>query len=167
MSTLIAISYRDETSAAAASEEALRQARELDLAPDAVAVVVRDGRGAYQITTNHQDLDVAASWGVFWRQLFGSLFFAASGSAGTDAVFRARIRALAQPGTSVLFLVVGSGTTDVVMDALARYGGIVLSSSLGTTSNERATPPAVAPGPRLDPRGAGLTADRARAPARG
>ena len=75
MATLVAIGYPDETTAAAAAEEAERLARDLIIQPDAIAVVRRDASGKFHTTTSHHPVRGGTSWGMFWGFLFGLLFF--------------------------------------------------------------------------------------------
>src|SRR5262245_23758790 len=75
MADLIAIGYGDETTAAEAAEEVYRLADDLAIQPDAVAVIVRDGEGHYQVTTNHHTVGAGAAWGMLWGLLFGVIFF--------------------------------------------------------------------------------------------
>ena len=146
MSTLVAIGYPDETTAAAAAEEARRLAGDLVIEPEAVAVISRDSEGRFQVRTNHHAVGGGASWGMFWGFLFGLLFFipvfgmavgAGLGAlmgkvakTGIDKQFQDQVRDMLQPGTSALFLVVGKVTPDKAVEALSRYGGTVLKSSL-------------------------------------
>lgn len=146
MSTLIAIGYPDETTASAAAEEARRLSVDLIIEPEAIAVISRDVEGRFQVSTNHHAVGGGASWGMFWGFLFGLLFFipvfgmavgAGLGAllgkvakTGIDKQFQDQVRDLLQPGTSALFLVVGKVTPDKAVEALSRYGGTVLKSSL-------------------------------------
>jgi len=146
MAELIAISYDDETTAAAAAEEVQRLSADLVIEPDAVAVIVRDKEGKYHVTTNHHAVGAGATWGMFWGFLFGILFFvpvfgmavgAGMGAimgkvekSGVDKEFQNQVRDMVQPGTSALFLVVEKVTPDKAVDGLSRFGGTVLKSSL-------------------------------------
>jgi uncharacterized membrane protein len=150
MSTLIAIGYPDETTATAAAEEADRLADDLIIQPDAVAVIRRDLRGKFHVTTNHHEVGAGATWGMFWGLLFGLLFFipvfgmavgAGLGAlmgkiakSGIDKEFQDQVRAMLEPGTSALFLVVEKVTPDKATEAMGKFGGTVLKSSL---SNEQ------------------------------
>jgi uncharacterized membrane protein len=152
MSDLIAIGYRDETTALAAQREAERLARDLIIQPDAIAAIVRDREGRFKVTTNHHAVAGRASWGMFWGLLFGLLFFvpflgmavgAGLGAlfgklekSGIDARFQAQVRDMLQPGTSALFLVVEKITTDKAVTALGRYGGVVLKTSLSKEAEQ-------------------------------
>jgi uncharacterized membrane protein len=146
MSTLVAIGYPDETTAAAAGEEAQRLAADLIIQPDAIAVISRDKDGKFHVTTNHHAVGGGATWGMFWGLLFGMLFFipffgmalgAGLGAlmgkmtkTGIDKAFQDQVRDLLQPGMSALFLVVEKATPDKAVEALSRFGGTVLKSSL-------------------------------------
>jgi uncharacterized membrane protein len=149
MADLIAIGYDDETTAGEAAEEVYRLADDLVIQPDAVAVIVRDGEGHYNVTTNHHPVGAGATWGMFWGLLFGVLFFipvlgmavgaglgAVMGKVaktGVDKQFQDQVREMVKPGTSALFLVVEKVTPDKAVEGLRHYGGTVLRSSL---SNE-------------------------------
>jgi len=87
-----------------------------------------------------------ATWGMFWGLLFGLLFFipvlgmavgAGMGAlmgkvtkSGVDKAFQDQVRDLLQPGTSALFLMVEKVTPDKAVDAMSKYGGTVLKTSL-------------------------------------
>ena len=146
MSDLVAIGYDQEGTAAEAAEEVRRLSQDLVIEPDAVAVIARDSKGEYHVTTSHHAVGVGASWGMFWGLLFGLLFFVpvfgmALGAGlgalmgkvektGIDKEFQAQVRGLVQPGTSALFMIVEPATPDKAIAALSRFGGTVLKSSL-------------------------------------
>jgi uncharacterized membrane protein len=146
MADLIAIGYPDETTAAAAADEARRLARDLIIEPDAIASIVRDKEGKFHVQTSHHPVGTGATWGMFWGLLFGLLFFipvfglavgAGLGAlmgkvtkSGIDRAFQDQVRDLLQPGTSALFLMVEKVTPDKAVDALSKYGGTVLKTSL-------------------------------------
>src|SRR5690348_5893125 len=146
MATLVAIGYPDETTASAAAGEAQRLAADLIIEPDAIAVISRDTGGKFHVTTNHHAVGGGATWGLFWGFLFGLLFFvpffgmavgaglgAVMGKVaktGIDKEFQNQVRAMLEPGTSALFMVVEKVTPDRAVEALSRYGGTVLKSSL-------------------------------------
>lgn len=153
MSTLMAIGYPAETTATAAAEEAERLAGDLIIQPDAIAVIRRDARGKFHVTTNHHEVGTGATWGMFWSLLFGLLFFipvfgmavgAGLGAlmgkvakSGVDEQFQDQVRAMLQPGTSALFLVAEQVTPDETAEALSHYGGTVLTSSLSKEQEAR------------------------------
>jgi uncharacterized membrane protein len=152
MADLIAIGYSDTTTAAAAAEEVARLSADLIIQPDAVAVIVRDQDGKYHVTTSHHPVGAGATWGMFWGFLFGLLFFvpvfglaigAGLGAlmgkvekAGIDKEFQEQVRGMVKPGTSALFLVVEKVTPDKATDALRRFGGTVLKSSLSEDAEQ-------------------------------
>src|SRR3954470_10776885 len=146
MATLVAIGYPDETTATAASLEAQKLAKDLIIQPDAIAAIVRDKEGKFHVTTTHHTVAGGTSWGMFWGLLFGMLFFvpflgmAVGAGLGAlmgkmtkgaiDKDFQDRVRDMLEPGTSALFLVVEKVTPDKAVEALSKYGGTVLKSSL-------------------------------------
>jgi uncharacterized membrane protein len=146
MADLIAIGYQDETTALEAMDEVGRLSKDLIIQPDAVAAIVRNKEGKLRVTTNHHAVGVGTTWGMFWGMLFGLLFFvpflgmavgAGLGAlmgkvekSGIDQEFQRQVRDMLTPGTSALFLVVEKVTPDKAVEALSRYGGTVLKSSL-------------------------------------
>ena len=146
MADLIAIGYDDVATAHAAAEEVQRLAQDLIIEPDAVAVITRDMEGKYHVSTSHHSVGAGATWGMFWGFLFGLLFFvpvfglavgAGLGAifgkiekSGIDKQFQQQVRDMVKPGTSALFLVVEKVTPDKAVEALSKYGGTVLKSSL-------------------------------------
>ena len=146
MSDLIAIGYKDETTALAAADEARRLAQDLIIEPDAIAAIVRDREGKFHVHTTHHPVSSGVSWGMFWGVLFGVLFFvpffglaigAGMGAlmgkitkSGVDSAFQDQVRGMLEPGTSALFLMVEKVTPDKAIEAMSRYGGTVLKTSL-------------------------------------
>jgi len=153
LAELIAIGYPDETTAIQAEAEAQRLAADLIIQPDAIAAIVRTKDGKFKVTTNHHHVvGAGASYGMLWGLLFGVLFFvpvfgmavgAGLGAlmgkletSGIDKDFQKQARALLQPGTSALFLVLEKVTPDKALEALAKYGGTVLKSSLSREAEQ-------------------------------
>jgi uncharacterized membrane protein len=146
MADLIAIAYPDETTAVEAADEARRLAKDLIIEADAIAVITRDQEGNYHTRTSHHLVGAGASWGMFWGLLFGLLFFipvfgmavgAGLGAlmgkltkSGVDKEFQDQVRGLIQPGTSALFLMVEKVTPDKAIEAMSKYGGTVIKTSL-------------------------------------
>jgi uncharacterized membrane protein len=146
MADLIAIGYPNEATAEAAADEARRLARDLIIEPEAIAVIVRDNDGKYHVHTSHNPVGRGATWGMFWGLLFGLLFFipvfgiaigAGLGAlmgkitkSGIDREFQDQVRGMLRPGTSALFLMVDKVTPDKAVDAMSKYGGTVLKTSL-------------------------------------
>ncbi len=83
---------------------------------------------------------------MFWGLLFGVLFFvpvfglaigAGFGAlmgkitkSGIDKAFQDQVRDLLKPGTSALFLMVEKVTPDKAIEAMSKFGGTVLKTSL-------------------------------------
>ena len=146
MADLIAIGYPDEATGEAAAEEARRLARDLIIEPDAIASIVRDREGKYHVHTSHHPVGAGATWGMFWGLLFGLLFFipvfgmaigAGMGAlmgkltkTSIDKQFQEQVRDMIKPGTSALFLMLEKVTPDKAVDAMSKYGGTVLKTSL-------------------------------------
>ena len=146
MADLIVIGYPDETTAALAADEARALAKDLIIQPDAIASIVRDKEGRYHTHTSHHLVGGGATWGMFWGLLFGLLFFipvlgmavgAGMGAlmgkitkTGIDKQFQDQVRGMIQPGTSALFLMVEKVTPDKAVEAMSKFGGTVLKTSL-------------------------------------
>jgi len=153
MATLVAIGYDKEGTAAEAAEEVRRLSQDLVIEPDAIAVITRDSKGEYHVTTSHHAVGVGASWGMFWGLLFGLLFFVpvfgmALGAGlgalmgkiektGIDKEFQNQVRDMVQPGTSALFMILEPPTPDKAVAALSRFGGTVLKSSLSAQDEKQ------------------------------
>jgi uncharacterized membrane protein len=56
---------------------------------------------------------------------------------GIDASFRDRVRDVLQPGKSALVMVVEKSKPDKVEEALGKYGGTVLQTSLSHDAEEK------------------------------
>ena len=146
MADLIAIGYPDQATAVEAADEARRLAADLIIQPDAIAVITRDEEGSYHVHTSHHPVGAGASWGMFWGFLFGLLFFipvlglAIGAGLGAlmgkfaktsiDKQFQDQVRGLVKPGTSALFLMLEKVTPDKAVEAMRKYGGTVLKTSL-------------------------------------
>jgi uncharacterized membrane protein len=57
--------------------------------------------------------------------------------AGVDEAFQNQVREMLRPGTSALFMVVEQMTADKATEALSKYGGIVLKSSLSKEAEKQ------------------------------
>jgi uncharacterized membrane protein len=118
MSDLIAIGYPDETTADAAAAEARQLAQDLIIQPDAIAVIVRDKEGKYHTHTSHHMVGSGATWGMFWGMLFGLLFFVPVLGMAVGA------------GMGALMGKVTKSGVDKAFEAMSKYGGTVLKTSL-------------------------------------
>jgi uncharacterized membrane protein len=146
MADLIAIGYHDESTALEAQHEAERLSHDLIIQPDAIAAIVRHKDGKFKVHTTAHQVSGGTAYGMFWGLLFGLLFFvpllgmavgAGLGAlmgkieqSGVDKQFQKEVQDLLQPGSSALFLVVDKVTPDRAVDALSRFGGTVLKTSL-------------------------------------
>jgi uncharacterized membrane protein len=145
---LIVIGYDDEETASKAAAEVARLASDLVIEPEQIAVIRRDKEGKFHVETTHHPVAEGVTWGMFWGVLFGLIFFvpvfglalgglvgALSGliaKIGIDKGFQEEVRDMVQPGTSALFLVVDKITPDKAIEALSKYGGRVLKTSLSS-----------------------------------
>ncbi len=152
MAELIAIGYPDMTTADAAADEARRLAQDLIIQPDAIAVIVRDHDGSYHVHTTHHMVGRGATWGMFWGFLFGLLFFipvlgiaigAGMGAlmgkftkTSIDKQFQEQVRDMLKPGNSALFLMLEKVTPDKAVEAMSKYGGTVLKTSLSKETEQ-------------------------------
>jgi uncharacterized membrane protein len=142
MADLIAIGYPDETTALSAMDEAERLQHELVIQADAVAAIIRNKEGKIRVVTNHHAVGAGTTWGMFWGMLFFVPFLGMAVGAGMGALmgkvtknavdkqFEDQVREMLQPGTSALFMVVEKVTPDKAVEAMSKYGGTVLKSSL-------------------------------------
>jgi uncharacterized membrane protein len=120
--------------------------KERDAMADLIAIGYPDETTAYHVTTSHHPMTKGASWGLFWGFLFGLLFFipvlgmAVGAGLGAlmgkfaktsiDRQFQDQVRDMVQPGTSALFLMLEKVTPDKAVEAMSKYGGTVLKTSL-------------------------------------
>ena len=146
MADLIAIGYDDTTTAIQAMEEAERLQKDLIIEADAIAAIIRNQDGKLKTITNQHTVGTGTVSGMFWGMLFGLLFFvpflgmavgAGMGAimgkvakSGIDKQFQDQVRDMLQPGTSALFMVVEKVTPDKAIDALSKFGGKVLKTSM-------------------------------------
>ena len=149
MATLVAIGYPDETTALSAMDEAERLQHELIIQADAVAAIVRNKEGKIRVVTNHHAVGSGATWGMFWGMLFFVPFLGMAVGAGMGALmgkvtknavdkqFQDQVREMLQPGTSALFMVVEKVTPDKAVEAMSKFGGTVLKSSLSNEAQQQ------------------------------
>jgi uncharacterized membrane protein len=144
---LLAIVYEDETTAESAANRARRLAADLVIQAYAIAAISRDKEGTYRY--KQVSSGPGARLDTFWWQLFGVLFGVSalpgmpiSARRGTrswgkivksviDEQFQEQVRDLVKPGTSALFMILGTVVApDQAVEALSPYGGTVLKNSL-------------------------------------
>ena len=149
MSDLIVIGYPDEDTAENVWRELVKLERDylVDLAD--AAIIRRDSKGKLHVTTPaHHAVAWGSLSGLFWGTLIGLLFLfplapavgvvgglmgaalGAAGDLGIKGDFKERVQDLVQPGTSALLVIVRKVTPDKFLEALRRYGGTVLQTSL-------------------------------------
>jgi uncharacterized membrane protein len=153
MADLIAIGYDDTTTAIQAMEEAERLAGDLIIEADAIAAIIRSDDGKLKTITNQHTVGRGSVSGMFWGWLFGLLFFvpflgmalgAGMGAimgkvakSGIDKQFQEQVREMLQPGTSALFMIIEKVTPDKAIDAMSKYGGQVLKTSLSEETTKQ------------------------------
>ena len=146
MADLIAIGYDDTTTAVQAMEEAERLAGDLIIEADAIAAIIRNQDGKLKTITNQHRWAVAPSLACSgacssaccsscrssaWPSARGwARSWARSRNPGIDKQFQEQVREMLQPGTSALFIVFEKVTADKALDALSKFGGKVLKTSL-------------------------------------
>jgi uncharacterized membrane protein len=146
MSDLVAIGYDDAATALEALDAAEGLAGDLVIPVDALAVIIRDGDGRFKTVTDQHLVGSGATWGLFWGVLFGILFFvpvlgmafgAALGAVAAKVKallveddYEQRVRDLLKPGTSALFLLLEQITAEKTLEALSKFGGTVVRTSL-------------------------------------
>jgi uncharacterized membrane protein len=149
MSDLIIIGYPDETTAQKVWEELVRLERDYLVDLDDAAVIRRDRKGKFHITTPaHHAVTRGTFSGLFWGVLIGLIFllplaplagvaggimgaaFGAAENLGIKGEFKQRVRDMIQPGTSAILVILRKATLDKFVDALRPYGGTILQTSL-------------------------------------
>ena len=104
---------------------------------------------------------------MFWGFLFGLLFFipvfglAIGAGLGAlmgklaktsiDKQFQDQVRDMLKPGTSALFLLLEKVTPDKAVEAMSKYGGTVLKTSLSKEERKNSKTPCTARRPRSNP----------------
>ncbi|MET7395111.1 DUF1269 domain-containing protein [Dactylosporangium sp. NPDC005572] len=155
MSDLIAIGYRDLTTANAAREKIIDLQRQGLITVRDAAVVDVGPDGKIRLHQGASATAVGAAGGALWGGLIGLLFFAPflgmavgagagaiAGKAtdvGVDDKFMKDVGAAMQPGSAALFLLVDQVTVDKVVAEMAPYqfGGKLLRSSLSMEAEQR------------------------------
>lgn len=147
MSTLIAITYEDESAFQALDKLGELMKMQLITLEDA-AVATKDAKGKVKVrqTLEKQQTGAAAAWGGFWGLLIGLLFlapifwglfgallgalFGKGTDLGIDNKFIKDVGDSLDPGGSALFMLVIEATTDKVLPELAEFSGEVYQTSL-------------------------------------
>ena len=154
MSDLIAITYKDDTSARAALDELTRLQKEhvIELEDAAVATMNQKGKVKVKQTLERQYTGTMATWGFFWGFLIGLIFggplfwglftallgglFAKGRDLGIDNQFIKEVGNSLDLGESALFILVVEATEDKVLPEMAKFGGTVYQTSLSNADEE-------------------------------
>lgn len=146
MSELLVIGYPDKETASRVLEELQGLEKDYLIDLEDAALIVRDEKGKFKVTTTDHVMAQAALGGMFWGTLIGFLFLApvagmaiggaigaAAGGLGNMGIkddFKNRVLDVVQPGNSAILAVIRRSTPDKVMEALQPFGGTVLQTSL-------------------------------------
>ncbi|PZU95789.1 MAG: hypothetical protein DCE90_11570 [Pseudanabaena sp.] len=149
MSSLIAVSFKDEFTADAVLLELRKLQKEHLIDLEDAAVVIRNQDGKVKIKQTQELTTAGALSGGFWGLLFGFIFFnpllgwavgaiaggisGALSDIGIDDNFIREVGSTIEPNTSAIFVLVRRATPDKVLEDLSRFNGKVLKTSL---SNE-------------------------------
>ncbi|HEY3502284.1 MAG TPA: DUF1269 domain-containing protein [Actinocatenispora sp.] len=154
MSDLVAIGYRNVTTAEGARDKILELQREGLITVRDAAIVEARPDGKIKLHQSRSTAGVGATGGALWGGLIGLLFLApllgmaigaASGAVagkltdvGVDDSFMKDVGATLQPGSAALFLLVDQVTLDKVMEALApfHFDGKILRTSLSAEAEQ-------------------------------
>lgn len=128
MHELIAIAYRDETTADRAFDELQRSAEWLRIDPDAASVLICERDGSCRLTTSRHG-GATTHWSAFWGALLEALLDDGRPTA-IDGDSRRRLRSLLVPGTSMLLVAAAPPAKRSVLDALSQFGGDAVGCTL-------------------------------------
>lgn len=143
MTTLVAVSFPDESTASAAAEDVRWLALDVTVDAEAVAVVSRDRTGGLHMTTSHGVTD-GTQWGILWVLLIaapsGTTREPPSGPGrspvprrerhAVDDTFRRNLQEMVTPGCSALLLAVEDVVSEDTVRELTRLGGILVTWGL-------------------------------------
>ena len=154
MTKLVAITYRDQSTAVAAMESltALETYKDL-VRSNGIVAVVRKPNGRFRTVTEHHPVRNGAIGGLILGTVLGTFFFAPVASvalggglgaiageifeANIDKGFQDEVRAKMDPGTSTLFLVLAPDELDDVLAELIPFGGDVLATTMTRIDADR------------------------------
>lgn len=128
MPELVALSYADETVARQAADELVRQSDHLPFDPDALAVIICERNGNYQLLSSRHP-GATVPWVRFWGGLIEVLTNEAEPS-DIDPEFRRQLAGLMMPGTSTMLTVVSRTKANEVLNALSHFDGASISCAL-------------------------------------
>ena len=153
MSTLVAIAYPDEATAAQVRDTLAEAMKEHIIELDDAVVVTRDAEGKIKLHQAGSTTAAGAAGGALWGGLIGLIFLvpllgmavgAASGAAagalsdaGVDDNFMKELGNKLEPGTAALIVLVRKATPDKVLERIKPFGGNVLQTSLSSEQEAR------------------------------
>ena len=153
MSTLVAIAYPDEATAAQVRNTLAEAMKEHIIELDDAVVVTRDAEGKIKLHQAGSTTAAGAAGGALWGGLIGLIFLvpllgmavgAASGAAagalsdaGVDDNFMKELGNKLEPGTAALIVLVRKATPDKVLERIKPFGGNVLQTSLSSEQEAR------------------------------
>jgi uncharacterized membrane protein len=153
MSTLVAVVYPDEGTAAQVLDEMKKLQSEYLLDLDSAVYATKDPDGKVKVHGVERLTGPEAAWGAFWGMLFGLLFFvpflgAAVGAGlgalfghftkiGLDENFVKQLSDKMKPGSSAVFVLVRKATPDKVVPELSKFGGEVLQTNLPADAEQK------------------------------
>ena len=154
MSSLVVLSFKDQGGAANFQGEVERMQKMQILTLEDAAIVTRDADGKAKVRQAHNLVGAGAFGGAFWGMLIGLLFWmpwlglavgAISGALagkftdiGIDDNFIKQVSEEIKPGSSAIFLMVASATTDRVLEELQGQQGVsVLHTNLSQEAEQK------------------------------
>jgi uncharacterized membrane protein len=153
VSELIVIGYPDRETAGRVLDElqGLEKKELIDL--DDAALIVRNEKGKFRVTTTDHVVAQTTLGGMFWGTLIGFLFLApvagmaiggaigaAAGGLGEMGIkddFKSRVLEVVQPGNSAILAIIRHSTPARVLETLQPFGGTVLQTSLTHEAEEK------------------------------
>jgi uncharacterized membrane protein len=146
VSELIVIGYDDHGTATAAYNEVLQLSKDFVVTLSGLALVTVDAEGKSHVETPQKIVGVSAASGALWGTLIGLLFFVPFaglivggalgalfgklGKTGINNEFREQVQAMLKPGSSAVVVMASKITEDKFADAMGKYGGELLKTSL-------------------------------------
>jgi uncharacterized membrane protein len=153
MSKLIAIAFEDETRAEEVRTELLKLQKEYVVELEDAVVAVRKSGDKVKLRQMHDLTLGGAVTGGFWGTLIGLIFMnpllgllvggaggavaGALSDVGINDDFMKRLSEKLQPGSSALFILLRDATPDRLLEALDKYEGEVLQTSLTHENEEK------------------------------
>ncbi len=153
MSTLVAVSYPNEETAATVINKLIELQKEKIVTLEDAVYVTKTADGKPKLHQTHNLVGAGALGGAFWGLLFGMLFLmpfvgaaigAASGAfagslsdIGVDDEFARKLAESLTPGSSLVIVLIREATADKLVEQVAPFGGTVIESSLSNEAQEK------------------------------